>query len=180
MEGGWVGGRRDVGDMRELDERGQGLVAEVVGLVGEWEAARARLVAATRCREATLSGAHRKLAVARGGMSQARWDQAMAGGRMIRTATGSRAAFRAARQRPVLEALSAELVLTEVSTRVAVDEAWADLRLVAERLAALRQAAERITGLRRATITRVAAGERPVQLTRLRPKAGRIRRSLDA
>lgn len=111
-----------------VQERVEVLVEELAAGLDAWRSARAALVDAARRRDRAVARAERKLAVALGGLTLARWQRLAAGQASLRDPTVGRAVFLARRNRPRVEAALAELheVRAVEAGKVAAAEAELD------------------------------------------------------
>ena len=104
------------------------LAAEMAAGLDAWRRARAEVSEAVRRRDLAVARAERKLAIALGGMTLARWQRLAAGQASFRDPTVGRAVFLARRNRPRVEAALAELheVRAVEAANVAAAEAELD------------------------------------------------------
>jgi hypothetical protein len=111
-----------------VQERVEVLAAEMAAGLDAWRRARAEVSEAVRRRDLAVARAERKLAIALGGMTLARWQRLAAGQASFRDPTVGRAVFLARRNRPRVEAALAELheVRAVEAANVAAAEAELD------------------------------------------------------
>jgi hypothetical protein len=116
-----------------VNERVEVLVEEMAAGLDAWRRARAEVSEAVRRRDRAVARAERKLAMALGGMTLARWQRLTAGQASLRDPAVGRAVFLARRNRPRAEAALAELHQVRVVEAAKVAAAEAELDEAARR-----------------------------------------------